>query len=289
MCPTGADSMNLSEQFFDESMRSHYNMREASIQSELALYEENSLRSHSMPAEQDCESEVAVLETLQEIDEEPYTGKIEEPSKAEPSKAEPSKAEPSKAEPSKAEPVSKPSKAEPSKKKIVAPPMHYILRNAPADVVYHHLRELTKHSAVARDYVRVIAPALYAQRNPIVFGYIPAPPLVEITKQVIGEEGYFFKLTTAVCGVYFIWHDRDTNVFLFWGSNTFKVVKAMNSIRWRIFKCCDLYGASAVEANAVDASAVEANAVEAVDDEYADMPDLISCGNSPDYEHPEPC
>jgi hypothetical protein len=275
MCPTGADSMNLSEQFFDESMRSHYNMREASIQSELALYEENSLRSNSMPAEQDCESKVAVLETLQEIDEEPPTGKIEAASKAEPSKAEPSKAEP----------VGKPSKAEPNKKKIVAPPMHYILRNAPADVVYHHLRELTKHSAVARDYVRVIAPALYAQRNPIVFGYIPAPPLVEITKQVIGEEGYFFKLTTAVCGVYFIWHDRDTNVFLFWGSSTFKVVKAMNSIRWRIFKCCDLYGANAVEANAVEANAVEANAV----DEYADMPGLISCGNSPDYEHPEPC
>ena len=265
MCPTGADSMNLSEQFFDESMRSHYNMREA----DSTLYEENSLRSHSMSVEEYCESEVAVLETLQEIDEEPYTGKIETPSKAEPSKAEPA--------------------SKSNKKKIVAPPMHYILRNAPADVVYNHLRELTKHSPVATDYVRVIAPALYAQRQPIVFGYIPAPPLVEITKQVIGEEGYFFKMTTAICGVYFIWHDRDTNVFLFWGSNTFKVVKAMNSIRWRIFKCCDLYGASAVEANAVDASAVEANAVEAVDDEYADMPDLISCGNSPDYEHPEPC
>ncbi len=176
------------------------------------------------------------------------------------------------------------SEAEPkkySKKKIIAPPMKYDLKNASADCVYQHITELTKHNTVATEYVRFIAPKLYAQRNPIVFGYIPAPPLQDITKQVIGEEGYFFKMTTVVCDVYFIWHDRASNMFLFWGSSTFKVVKAMNSIRWRIFKCCDIYNEQKIKNDFCQP--IEE------DDEYADMPELISCGNSPDYEHPEPC
>ena len=228
MCPTGADSVNLSENFFEDSMRSQ------SV-----------------------------------IPEEPReTGK---------------------------------SKA--SKKKVMAPPMKYDLRTASAENVYLHLQELTKKNTIAAEYVRVIAPQLYAQRNPIVFGYIPAPPLEHITKQVIGEDGYFFKMTTAICGVNFIWHDRDSNMFLFWGSTTFKVVKAMNSIRWRIFKYCDMYSASeavASEAVASEAAseavaneaaseAAASEAANAEEDEYADMPGLISCGNSPDYEHPEQC
>jgi len=292
MCPTGADSMNLSEQFFDESMRSQY-MREASMDS--TLYEEHSLRSHSLSVEQDCESEVAVLETLQEIEEEPYEAPSKAASEAAPSKAASEAASSkaaseaasskaaSEAAPSKAASEAAPSKAASEaaskavsrKKKIVAPPMHYDLHTAPADCVYQHLRELTKHNNVATEYLRSIAHEIYAQRKPIVFGYIPAPPLEDITKQIIGEDGYFFKMTTTLCEVYFIWHDREANMFLFWGSNTFKVVKAMNSIRWRIFKCCDLYATQSTKASD--------------EDEYADMPALISCGNSPDYEHPEPC
>lgn len=69
------------------------------------------------------------------------------------------------------------------------------------------------------------------------FGYIPAPPNSDITRCVIGKNGYYFKMTTTLSEVGFIWHNRSTNNFLFWGTSIYRVVKAMNSIRWRIHKC----------------------------------------------------
>jgi hypothetical protein len=93
-------------------------------------------------------------------------------------------------------------------------------------------------------------------------------------------------MTTACCDVYFIWYDSATNTFLFWGSSTFKVVKAMNSIRWRIFKYFEAYQQQPMKQQVRSQSPPP----ESDDDEYDDddMPALISCGNTPDYEHPEP-
>ena len=169
------------------------------------------------------------------------------------------------------------------KKKIMAPPMQYDLRKADAAFVYSHIKVLTENDVVATDYLEQIKPAMFANQRPIVFGYIPAPPVQHIVKQVIGAKGYFFKMTTVVCGVYFIWHDTTANTFLFWGPSTFKVVKAMNSIRWRIFKYCQMYNAEV--SNAED------------DETDDDMPGLVSMeecqklsyGSEPDHEHPEPC
>ena len=181
------------------------------------------------------------------------------------------------------------------KQKIMAPPMQYDLRKADAAFVYSHIKVLTENDAVAAEYLEQIKPAMFSSQKPLVFGYIPAPPIEHIVKQVIGAKGYFFKMTTVVCGVYFIWHDTTTNTFLFWGPSTFKVVKAMNSIRWRIFKYCQLYNAEAAS-NAEASNAEASNADDDDDeDEYADMPalvdcyDQISCGNEPDHENPEPC
>jgi len=157
----------------------------------------------------------------------------------------------------------------PAKKKVLVPPIHYDLREADAAYVYSHLKALTKNDVVAAAYVDQIEPALYATYKPVVFGYIPAPPNSDITRKVIGQKGYFFKMTTTLCEVHFIWHDTESNTFLFWGPSIFKVVKAMNSIRWRIVKYCD---------------EVMQTIAEEDDD---DMPELISCGNTPDHEHPE--
>ncbi len=170
----------------------------------------------------------------------------------------------------------------PAKKKVLAPPMHYDLREADAAYVYAHLKELTKNDVIAAAYLEQIKSTLYATQRPIVFGYIPAPPNADITRKVIGQKGYFFKMTTTLCGVHFIWHDTESNTFLFWGPTIFKVVKAMNSIRWRIVKYYD-------EINTTQTIYEEADNEEARNDEdYADMPELVSCGNTPDYEHPEP-
>tara|TARA_B110000211_G_scaffold234531_1_gene304615 strand:+ start:3116 stop:3493 length:378 start_codon:yes stop_codon:yes gene_type:complete len=40
-----------------------------------------------------------------------------------------------------------------------------------------------------------------------------------ITKQVIGTQGYYLRLTTNNTKCYFIWHDRLANVFHFWGGH----------------------------------------------------------------------
>lgn len=176
------------------------------------------------------------------------------------------------------------------KTKIMAPPMHYDLHKADAAFVYSHIKELTKNDTAASEYLEQIKPLMFAQQKPVVFGYIPAPPVEQIVKQVIGAKGYFFKMTTVVSGVYFIWHDTEANMFLFWGPSTFKIVKAMNSIRWRIFKYCEEYSAQQIDL-VYDAKRDDA------DDTDDDMPALvsmeecqqISSGTVPDNEMPELC
>jgi hypothetical protein len=199
--------------------------------------------------------------------------------------------------------------AAPTKKKITAPPMRYDLRMADASTVYQHIKELTKDDQAASQYLEQIKPALYsAAPKSIVFGYIPAPPNADITRQVIGTQGHFFKLTTTCCGAYFIWHDKTANTFLFWGPSTFKTVKAMNSIYWRIVKYYEMAKEEwqrqkqkqkqqqPQEEDDDDYSDLPdlvyytgntPDQQQEYDDDYSDMPVLISTGNTPDHEHPE--
>jgi hypothetical protein len=71
---------------------------------------------------------------------------------------------------------------------------------------------------------------------PTTFGMFNAPTNINALKMVIGEDGYFLKLTTRACDVDMIWHDRQNNMFLFWGPSIYAVVQAMNQIRSRIIK-----------------------------------------------------
>jgi len=184
------------------------------------------------------------------------------------------------------------------KQRIMAPPVQYDLRIADAHTVYNHINELTKHNVDSSNYLEQIKPLMFAQTKPLVFGYIPAPPNASITQQVIGLNGYFFKMTTTLCGIYYIWHDATDNTFLFWGPSTFKVVKAMNSIRWRIVKHMEAgqqQEQDQAEQDQAEQQDLYVNSPLCQDDkcEYDDetdddMPELISCGDSPDYEHPEP-
>jgi hypothetical protein len=67
-------------------------------------------------------------------------------------------------------------------------------------------------------------------RNDTVYrGFMYAPIDEKITRRVIGENGYFFKITTEYSGINFIWHDRSKNVFYFWGDKI-NVINAMNKI-----------------------------------------------------------
>ena len=170
--------------------------------------------------------------------------------------------------------------AQQSRQKIMAPPMQYPLFNVTLESVFLHLDHLTQFDLASPAYLVRLKEMMRErhQTKPIIFGYIPAPPSESITKQVIGANGYFFKMTTTLCDAYFIWHDIENHMFLFWAASTFKIVKAMNSIRWRIVKCYD-------QANQQRRQYRSQGPEPDSDD---DMPDLISCGSVPDYEHPEP-
>ncbi len=73
-------------------------------------------------------------------------------------------------------------------------------------------------------------------QQPSVFqGFLYAPTDPNITRQVIGKGGCYFHMTTQNCAIHFIWHDRNSNKFLFWGDK-FPLIKAMNIIHSRIRK-----------------------------------------------------
>ena len=128
-----------------------------------------------------------------------------------------------------------------SQQKFMVPPMRYDLKQGTSANIIDHLENLniTTTSGPVQDSIERFKETLrlrHEKKHFTTFGYIPAPPDSDVTRQVIGKDGHFFKMTTTLCEVDFIWHDRVNQMFLFWGSSTFKVVKALNSIRWRIHK-----------------------------------------------------
>lgn len=164
-------------------------------------------------------------------------------------------------------------------RKFTLQPMKYMLTPVNSMLALFHIRDLC--NGVGQDDSVVpssISPSLcefvlslneiLLQRNrigkPTIFGYLPAPVSVTIIKQIIGDDGYYFKRTTAECQVDFIWHDRKNNTFLFWAQNNYRISRAMNAIRWRSNKIMTL----AYEA--------EAAAAQAAAEDYSDMPDLLN-------------
>lgn len=171
-------------------------------------------------------------------------------------------------------------------RKFTLQPMKYMLTPVNSMLALFHIRDLC--NGVGQDDSVVpssISPSLcefvlslneiLLQRNrigkPTIFGYLPAPVSVTIIKQIIGDDGYYFKRTTSECDVDFIWHDRKNNMFLFWAQNNFRISRAMNAIRWRSNKIMTL----AYEAASEAASSEAAKAAAATED-YSDMPDLLN-------------
>jgi hypothetical protein len=99
--------------------------------------------------------------------------------------------------------------------------------------VMDHIGQLTNGFAALDPQLTQWLMESIGQRAFTTFGYLPAPADPALTKQVIGKDGYYFKLTTNNTGVDFIWHDRKENHFLFWGPKAC-VVQAMKIIQSRI-------------------------------------------------------
>jgi hypothetical protein len=100
-----------------------------------------------------------------------------------------------------------------------------------------------------------------------VFGIMPAPTNPTCIKQVIGAEGYYFKLTTVTSNVDFIWFDRVNNMFLFWGKNNYSTAKAMSAILRRVNKYTQLQ-------EVTDHEVPSSDIIDEDDEDYSDMPGL---------------
>lgn len=122
-------------------------------------------------------------------------------------------------------------------------------------------------------------------RHTTIVGYLEAASYKpDVLKKVIGANGYYLKLTTTQCGIYFIWYDSVLKNVLFWAPNRFTIIKAMKIIRSRLRKYSAALMAplSAAPPPNPDATTQEAQAEAQAqaeeqdnDDEYADMPGLI--------------
>ena len=127
-----------------------------------------------------------------------------------------------------------------NKRKVFVPPMRYQLTNLTQFEAFSQIGSLTNHF---HDLPQQLTQWIFSDigtRQFTSFGYIPAPPNVDMVKQIIGIDGYYLKLTTSNCGVDFIWHNRTTNEFHFWGEYH-RCIDAMNQIRYRICKIVENY------------------------------------------------
>ena len=183
------------------------------------------------------------------------------------------------------------------KTQIMVPPMRYDLKKQTLEEIKTFINQQILWGAYptpeAMNIVQKFIASInvkYQNEGHMTYSYIPAPPHSEVTRRVIGVDGYFFKMTTTLSGVDFIWHDRVTNMFLFWGSTNFRVVKAMNSIRWRIHKCYTMPPATP-KRTPYQYESIEDISEGEEENDYDDVPDLIiykgpqiSLGNVPDNE-----
>jgi len=158
------------------------------------------------------------------------------------------------------------------KPKIMVPPIRYDLRKFLSNSVIEQVEVFTRNDSSATEFIENFKDKLLQRAHPTVFGYIPAPPDQDIIKQVIGLNGYFFKMTTTLCGVDFIWHNHTTQMFYFWGPTTFSVVKALNSIRWRIQKFYEMKFEDNRRKAVADALAI----IKEDEEDNSEMPRLIS-------------
>jgi|688.fasta_scaffold130728_5 hypothetical protein len=68
----------------------------------------------------------------------------------------------------------------------------------------------------------------------VYYGHVKAPDDDEIIRMVIGKGGCYFYLTTEMTNILFIWHNRITKNFEFWGQYPGRVIAAMREIDKRI-------------------------------------------------------
>jgi hypothetical protein len=190
------------------------------------------------------------------------------------------------------------------RQKITVPRVEYNLMEVlDPQQVFNHIEKIftniTSHVAIEakNKFTAILNARAHTHSKKTVFSCIRGPANTDVTRRVIGKDGYFFKMTTTLCGIDFLWFDKETNYILCWGPNKFSVVKALNSIRWRICK----QEIAVSEQTQKRQQQQPAALILDPDCDYSDMPALISIdeeeeeededeqrqismGRTPDYE-----
>ncbi len=169
-----------------------------------------------------------------------------------------------------------------NKQYVLPPSFSDKLAQVNSFLAYKHIQELTSiipnnsSEFMSNLYIKLLD---REQKGlPTIFACIPAPNVKEITQQVIGSSGYYFKLTTIKTGVDFIWHDRVQNTFLFWGSTNYRTTRALNAIWARINKITSRVSQTSVSQTSISQTSVS-TLDEPNDTDYSDMPPLVEIDN----------
>jgi len=117
-------------------------------------------------------------------------------------------------------------------------PIYFKLNEITGVAALEQIKSLTNQFdpkyGIKEDFVTTLSDTL-TQTDNLRQGFLYAPKDDNVTRQVIGKGGCYFHLTTQNCAIHFIWHDRQTNKFLFWGDK-FPLIRAMKIINSRIQK-----------------------------------------------------
>jgi hypothetical protein len=100
---------------------------------------------------------------------------------------------------------------------------------------------MTKGVCETVDREEYIEDLLYEINNAkvVYYGRLNAPEEGSINKKVIGKGGCYFYKTTYDNNIFFIWHNKDTKSYEFWGGDYYGMINSMNAISHRIEKCSE--------------------------------------------------
>ena len=112
----------------------------------------------------------------------------------------------------------------------------YKLEKLEAEKALEDIRVITKDFSVELGLIPEFVEALKTKittRGYTFNGFLYAPKELDVIRQVIGKGGCYFHKTTNDCDIDFIWHNRETGQFVFWGDKM-NLIHAMDIIRTRI-------------------------------------------------------
>lgn len=112
----------------------------------------------------------------------------------------------------------------------------YKLEKLEAEKALEDIRVITKDFSVELGLTPEFVEALKTKittRGYTFNGFLYAPKELDVIRQVIGKGGCYFHKTTNDCDIDFIWHNRETGQFIFWGDKM-NLIHAMDIIRTRI-------------------------------------------------------